>query len=129
MLTQGIALMVSAGIKISKARKEALRPLFSVPAVLRHEVSLCSFETLYALFENFYNFKKCFTMLLLIFEYFQPTAANILGSGDLASLSEKATKEQGALRRIFRQAYQPRNKFKQTRGSFHRSRGRYSQKP
>ena len=35
LLSQVLALMVSAGIKMSKARKESLRPLFAVPGVLR----------------------------------------------------------------------------------------------
>ena len=64
MLSQVIALLTSAGIKISRARKDSIRPIFSVPAVLRQE----------------------------------PTASHVLGTDDLASLSEKTNKEQQALR-------------------------------
>ena len=35
LLSQGLALLISAGIKISRARKDALRPIFTVPAVLK----------------------------------------------------------------------------------------------
>ena len=56
MLSQAISLMASTSIKISRARKDALRPIFTVPAVLRHD----------------------------------PTAANILGTEDLATLGDKS---------------------------------------
>ena len=56
-----------AGIKISRARKDGIRPIFSKPAVLRQE----------------------------------PTSSHVLGTDDLASLSEKTKKEQAALRRKF----------------------------
>ena len=39
LLSQGIALIVSAGLKISKARKDALRPIFKTSAVLKGDPS------------------------------------------------------------------------------------------
>ena len=84
LLSQGLALMVSAGIKISKARKDSLRPIFRSPAVLR---------------EN-------------------PTASQVLGTEDLASLSERTSKEQKALSGVFRQAYSSRPRLKFGRGGF-----------
>ena len=91
MLSQSLALMVSAGIKISKARKEALRPLFSVQGVLRQD----------------------------------PTASQVFGSEDLATLGEKTTKEQATLRRIFRPTYTNRARFKMGNNSRY-YRGRYT---
>ena len=91
MLSQAVLLMSSTSIKISRARKDALRPIFTVPAVLRHD----------------------------------PTAANILGAEDLATLSEKATKEQSALKKVFRAGFQSRGKRFGSRYSRF-SRGRYS---
>lgn len=84
LLSQGLALMVSAGIKISKARKDSLRPIFRFPAVLR---------------EN-------------------PTASQVLGTEDLASLSERTSKEQKALSGVFRQAYSSRPRLKFGRGGY-----------
>ena len=84
LLSQGLALMVSAGIKISKARKDSLRPIFRSAAVLR---------------EN-------------------PTASQVLGTEDLASLSERTSKEQKALSGVFRQAYTSRPRLKFGRGGF-----------
>ena len=89
LLSQGLALMVSAGIKISKARKDALRPIFKTPAVLRGA----------------------------------PTAAQVLGTEDLATLSEKTSKEQKALYGVFRPAYPSRTKFKFNRGGSRSFRG------
>ena len=63
-ISQVLALLASAGIKVSRARKDNIRPIFAVPAVLRQE----------------------------------PTASDVLGTNDLASLSDKTTKEQAALR-------------------------------
>ena len=71
LLSQGLALMVSAGIKMSKARKDSLRPIFRSAAVLR---------------EN-------------------PTASQVLGTEDLASLSERTSKEQKALNSCFHPTY------------------------
>ena len=65
MLSQILALLASAGIKISRARKDCIRPIFATPAVLRQE----------------------------------PTASHVLGTDDLAGLSERTKKEQAALRR------------------------------
>ena len=93
LLSQSLALMVSACIKMSKARKESLRPLFSVQGVLRQD----------------------------------PTATQVFGSEDLATLGEKTTKEQATLRRIFRPAYSNRSKFKMGASSRY-FRGRYSRK-
>ena len=70
--------MVIAGIKMSKARKDTLRPIFKTSAVLRGD----------------------------------PTASQVLGTDDLASLSEKTTKEQKALYSVFRPTYGARAKFK-----------------
>ena len=84
LLSQGLALMVSAGIKISKARKDSLRPIFRTSAVLR---------------EN-------------------PTTSQVLGTEDLASLSERTSKEQKALSGVFRQAYSNRPRLKFGRGGF-----------
>ena len=64
MLSQALTLLTSAAIKMSRARKDCIRPIFSRPAVLRQE----------------------------------PTACNVLGTDDLAGLSEKTNKEQAALR-------------------------------
>ena len=91
LLSQSLALMVSAGLKISRARKEALRPLFSVQGVLRQD----------------------------------PTASQVFGSEDLATLGEKTTKEQATLRRIFRPVYPSRSRFKMG-GNSRYYRGRYT---
>ena len=90
MLSQAISLMASTSIKISRARKDALRPIFTVPAVLRHD----------------------------------PTAANILGTEDLATLGDKACKEQSALRKVFR-PFQARGKRFGRSGYNRYSRGKY----
>ena len=81
ILSQGMALSVSASLKISKARKDALRPIFKLPAVLRNN----------------------------------PTASQVLGTDDLATLSEKTTKEQKALNSCFRPIYGARAKFRYAR--------------
>lgn len=83
LLSQGIALIVSAGLKISKARKDALRPIFKTTAVLKGD----------------------------------PTASQVLGTDDLASLSDKASKEQKALYGVFRPTYGARSKFKSSSSS------------
>ena len=92
MLSQAISIMASTSIKISRARKDALRPIFTVPAVLRHD----------------------------------PTAANILGAEDLATLSEKACKEQSALRKVFRPSFQARGKRFGRSGYNRYSRGKFN---
>ena len=86
LLSQSLALVVSSGIKISKARKDALRPIFKseAAAVLRHN----------------------------------PTAAQVLGSEDLAKLSEDASREKKAFSGVFRPTYFSRARYKQGRGSF-----------
>ena len=88
-----IALVASAGLKLSRARKDSLRPIFNTPAVLRQD----------------------------------PTGSDILGGEDLAALSEKTTKEQAALRRVFRNPFSQRGRFKFGRANFRNrlSRGRY----
>ena len=86
LLSQGIALIVSAGLKISKARKDALRPIFKTSAVLRG----------------------------------YPTASQVLGTDDLASLSDKASKEQKALYGVFRPTYGTRSKYKGSSSSYSR---------
>ena len=63
MLSQVLALLASAGIKISRARKDCIRPIFATPAVLRQD----------------------------------PTASHVLGTDDLAGLSDRTKKEQAAL--------------------------------
>ena len=78
--SQGLAIMVSSGLKISKARKHSMRPLFQ-------------FTSAGILDSN-------------------PTSAHVLGTDDLASLSEKASKEQKALTGVFRPAYANRTKFR-----------------
>ena len=96
MVSQAVALMASASLKISRARKDALRPIFSTTSVLRHP----------------------------------PTAANILGDQDLASLSEKAKKENDALCRVFRTTHAQRGRYKFSRQSVRNrlSRGRFFQR-
>ena len=93
MLSQAISLLASASIKISRARKDALRPIFTVPAVLRQD----------------------------------PTASSLLGGEDLATLSEKATKEQAALWKVFRPSFQFKGRRFGKSGSFNRfQRNRYN---
>ena len=81
LLSQGMALVISASLKISKARKDALRPIFKLPAVLRQD----------------------------------PTAAQVLGTDDLATLSEKTSKEQKALSSVFRPTWTSRTRLKNWR--------------
>ena len=111
MLSQGLALLISAGIKISRAWKDALRPIFTVPAVLKVSkiLNLAIFSLLFFVFyiSNLW-FITCHFVLL----QHDPTAANIMGTDNLASLSEKATKEQTSLRRVFRPNFTSRSKFK-----------------
>ena len=83
LLSQSLALLVSAGIKISKARKDSLRPIFRTSAVLREA----------------------------------PTAAQVMGTEDLATLIERTTKEKKALNGVFRHAYSSRARLKLTRGN------------
>ena len=90
LLSQSLALMVSASLKISKARKESIRPLFSVQGVLRQD----------------------------------PTATQVFGSEDLASLGEKTAKKQATFRKIFCPVYPSRSRFKM--GGYGRYRGRMS---
>ena len=89
LLSQSLALIVSSGLKISKARKESLRPLFSVPGVLRQV----------------------------------PTATQVFGSEDLATLGEKTAKEQATFRKIFRPMFPRGSRF---RLGGNRFRGRFS---
>ena len=69
LLSQCLATMISASLRVSKARKNALRPIikFSSSGILQH----------------------------------QPTAQHVLGSSDLASLADKANKENKALSGVF----------------------------
>ena len=69
LLSQGLATMISASLRVSKARKQALRPIvkYSSSGILQH----------------------------------QPTSQHVLGSGDLASLADKANKENRALSGVF----------------------------
>ena len=94
-ISESIAIIASASIKISRARKDALRPLFNTPSVLRHD----------------------------------PTASSLLGGEELATLSEKASKEQSALKKVFRPVWTPRTKFKFGRAGYNKyQRNRFSQK-
>ena len=79
-LSQALAVLISAALKISKARKHALRPL------LRYSSSNLLQQ--------------------------QPTSQHVLGSDDLASLSDKATKEHKAIYGVFRQAAQNRPRYR-----------------
>ena len=98
LLSQGLAVLMSAALKISKARMHAIRPLL-----------------------NYYA-----TAILDT----QPTSAHVLGSGDLASISDKASKERKAMSGVFRTAtynrarYRPNSRFRSFRGS---RQPRYSQ--
>ena len=78
LLSQSLALMVSASLKISKARKESIRPLFSVQGVLRQD----------------------------------PTASQVFGTEDLATLGERTAKEQATFRKIFRPVFSSRSRYK-----------------
>ena len=89
ILSQGMALVISASLKISKARKDAIRPIFKLPAVLRQD----------------------------------PTAAQVLGTDDLASLSEKTSKEQKALSSCFRPSWASRQRLKYGRAGTRSHRG------
>ena len=80
LLSQGLAVLMSAGLKISKARKQSLRPLF--------------------------NYKS--TSILDQ----APTSAHVLGSDDLATISDKASKERKALSGVFRMAQHNRGRFR-----------------
>ena len=84
MLSQCVSLMASVSLKVSRARKDSLRPIFTVPSVLRPD----------------------------------PTADSLLGGEDLATLSEKASKEQAALRKVFRPSFQSKGR-KFGRSGFH----------
>ena len=88
LLSQALALIVSSGLKISKARKESLRPPFAVPGVLRQV----------------------------------PTASQVFGSDDLATLGEKTAKEQATLRKLFRPVYPRGTRFRMGGNRF---RGRF----
>ena len=95
-LSQSLAIIVSSALKVSKARKHALRPL------LRYSSSNLLQQ--------------------------QPTSQHVLGSDDLATLSDRATKEQKAIYGVFRQAAQNRARYRarfqpyqRYRGSQHRS--------
>ena len=70
LLSQCLAVLISASLKVSKARKHALRPLIK------------------------------FTSSGILQE--QPTSQHVLGSPDLALLSDKAKKEYRALSGVFR---------------------------
>ena len=80
LLSQCLAIIISASLRVSKARKHALRPIikFSSSGILQH----------------------------------QPTAKHVLGSSDLASLAEKASKENKALMGGFRQAGRSRGRYR-----------------
>ena len=80
LLSQGLAIVMSAGLKVSRARKHALRPLLKYPSS--------------GILEQ------------------PPTSEHVLGSSDLASLSEKASKEYKALSGVFRQNSQYRSRFR-----------------
>ena len=79
-LSQTLAILISAALKVSKARKHALRPLlkYSSSNILQQ----------------------------------QPTSQHVLGSDDLAALSDKANKEQKALYGVFRHAAQNRQRYR-----------------
>ena len=80
LLSQTLAIIISASLKVSSARKDALRPLlkFSSTGILGHN----------------------------------PTSEHVLGSADLASLSEQATKEYRALSGVFRNASENRPRYR-----------------
>ena len=70
LISQSLAIVMSAALKLSISRKHALRPLLksSSSGILRH----------------------------------QPTSEHVLGTSDLASLSEQASKEYRAMSGVFR---------------------------
>ena len=70
LLSQGLSTIISAGLKVSSARKYALRPLLKTTST--------------GILSN------------------RPTAEHVLGSADLASISEQAQKENHALSGVFR---------------------------
>ncbi|CAL4087428.1 unnamed protein product [Meganyctiphanes norvegica] len=80
LLSQALAVVISASLKVSKARKHALRPLLK-------------YSSSGILLQN-------------------PTSQHVLGSSDLAALSDKATKEHKAVSGCFRLASQNRPRFK-----------------
>ena len=94
LLSQGLAVLMSAGLKISKARKHSLRPLL-----------------------NYYASSSILDQ--------QPTSAHVLGSADLASISDKATKERKALSGVFRQAANNRPRFRTTYNKYKTSYNRF----
>ena len=85
LLSHGLAVLMSAGLKISKARKHALRPLL-----------------------NYYS-----TSILDQ----QPTSSHVLGSDDLATMSDKASKERKAISGVFRTSANNRVRYR-TNGRF-----------
>ena len=99
-LSQSLAVIISASLKVSKARKHALRPLlrFSSSNLLQQ----------------------------------QPTSQHVLGSDDLAALSDRATKEHKAIYGFFRQAshnrsrYRPYQRFRGSLRSNYRFQDQYS---
>ena len=95
LLSQGLAVVMSAGLKISKARQQSLRPLLNYYATS-------------ILDQN-------------------PTSAHVLGSNDLASLSDKATKERKAMSGVFRSSASNRVRFRTNRyKQFNRSYRQYN---
>ena len=88
LLSQTLAIIISASLKVSSARKDALRPLlkFSSTGILGHN----------------------------------PTSEHVLGSADLASLSEQATKEYRALSGVFRNASENRARYRPSVRGFNR---------
>ena len=88
LLSQTLAIIISASLKVSSARKDALRPLlkFSSTGILGHN----------------------------------PTSEHVLGSADLASLSEQATKEYRALSGVFRNASENRARYRPSGRGFNR---------
>ena len=90
-LSQSLAIIVSIALKVSKARKHALRPL------LRYSSSNLLQQ--------------------------QPTSQHVLGSDDLATLSDRATKENKAIYGVFRQAAQNRSRYRARFQPYQRFRG------
>ena len=80
LLSQNLAILISASLRVSKARKHALRPIvkYSSSGILQH----------------------------------QPTAQHVLGSSDLASLADKANKENKALSGVFRYTGRNRGRYR-----------------
>ena len=90
LLSQCLATMISASLRVSKARKNALRPIikYSSSGILHH----------------------------------QPTSQHVLGSPDLASLADKANKENRALSGVFfRQTSRGRGRFRSQYQPYNRS--------